>query len=297
MRELVVHQLPVVDEGQPCGVLLERDLHVARQLGASFDDVAVATLLPRAAFSVQANEPLVTAIRTMASRAAAHAVVLDGASVCGVLTTSDALRVLADLLEAREGSARREGTGDRPEPAHVDEVTMNDVDEVDEEAARDPIHALADDASEPAQVVQVAADPREAASWTSEQSGCSLLDAEYLIERIEDFAGKLLRDESAANAGELVKSVRELHDVQATLLASERRELAQTRLDEEPLHRTRLEQLSEERARHTQALATLLLELGSRAKPTSAIAGHALQAIAGLRTYIERERDPLRFVS
>jgi hypothetical protein len=248
---------------------------------------------------VQADEPLVTAIRTMASRAAAHAVVLDGASVCGVLTTSDALRVLADMLEAREGTARREGAGKRPESGHGDgdEVTENEVAEVDEEAARDPIHALTDDASEPARVAPVAADAREAASWTSEQSGCSLLDAEYLIERIEDFAGRLLRDESPANVGELVKSVRELHDVQATLLASERRELAETRPDEEPLHRTRLEQLSEERARHTQALATLLLELDSRAKPTSAIAGHALQAIAGLRTYIERERDPLRFVS
>ncbi|MET0342200.1 MAG: CBS domain-containing protein [Polyangiales bacterium] len=285
MRELVVQQLPVVDDaGQPCGVLLERDLHVAKQLGAAFDSVTVGTVIPHAAFSVKSDEPLVGAVRTMASRAAANAVVLDGSTVSGVLTTHDVLRVLAEVLEARDTDARRAATEERE----------HDVQEDASEQAADasrirPVHGRTPEG--------VPITDATSALPSSEQSGCSLLDAGYLLERVEDFAGKLLRGETESDADELEKSVRELHDVQATLLASERRELEQTRADLEPLHRTRLEQLCEERARHTQALATLLLELDRRSKPTSAIAGHALQAAAALRAYIERERDPLRFVS
>ena len=262
MREYATQLLPVVDRGQPRGVLLERDLHVARKLGAALDVVTVGAVLPGASFSVKSGEHLVTALHAMAARAATHIVVTDETRICGVLATHDVLRLLAELLEQRDIEAGRTGAA--------------------REASAGPGMSGHGDV--------------QSAGWSSEQSGCSLLDEAYLLERVEERAAQLMRD-AQGRPEELREAVRELHDAQATLLASERRELAETRPDEEPLHRTRLEQLSDERARHVQAFASLLIELDRGTKATSSIAGHALQAAAALRTHIEREREPLRFVS
>ena len=265
MREHSAQLLVVVEQGQPCGVLLERDLQVAHQLGTSFDAVRVRSVLSRASLSVKSADPVAFVARSMASRQATHALVLEGTRICGVLTVHDALHLLAQLLEEREGALWRAG---------------------------DATTSAAPVASSGA---ETAGDPASAA-WSNEQSGCSLLDEAYLLERVEHNAAELMRDARIPSHG-LREAVRELHDSQATLLASEMRELAETRPDEGPLHRTRLEQLSDVRARHIQALATLMVELDRGTKPTSHIAGHALQAAAALRTYIEREREPLRFVS
>jgi CBS domain-containing protein len=264
MREHATQLLPVVDQGQPCGLLFERDLHVARQLGAAFDEVTVGKVLLRTSFSVKSDESLETAVRAMASRAASHAVVLEDSVICGVLTTHDALRVLAELLEERGGAARSHESRTSALPARSAGATS--------------------------------ATPPKSGTWPNEQSGCSLLDAAYLLERVEESAARLMRD-AESQPSELRDAVSELHDSQSALLASELHELAETRPDAEPLHRTRLEKLSEERARHTQTLATLLLELDRGTTPISTLAGHALQAGASLRTNIEREREPLRFVS
>lgn len=101
MRELGMTLLPVLDdEGKPCGILLERDLSLARQLQTDLESVTVGAFLPREAFSLTPDETLASAVRSMASRAASSAVVVSGATVRGVFTQIDALRLLAELLEA-----------------------------------------------------------------------------------------------------------------------------------------------------------------------------------------------------
>jgi CBS domain-containing protein len=101
LRELGLPQLPVLDhEGRPCGILLERDLLLVRQLQIDLESVTVGRLLPRDAFSLTPDESLASAVRSMASRAACSAVVVSGAIVRGMFTQHDALRLLAELLEA-----------------------------------------------------------------------------------------------------------------------------------------------------------------------------------------------------
>jgi signal-transduction protein with cAMP-binding, CBS, and nucleotidyltransferase domain len=110
MRECSLQQLPVLAEGTLHGILLERDLLLARQLGANFETTPVRTLLPHDAFCVLPNEPLPSAVRAMASRAAVCAVVVEGAEVRGVLTATDALRLLADMLEAEQAANARDSS-------------------------------------------------------------------------------------------------------------------------------------------------------------------------------------------
>lgn len=108
MRSLSLQQLPVQRDGALHGVLLERDLLLARQLGVNFDTSLVGSLPSHDAFSVMVDESLACAVRAMASRAAACAVVFDEHEVCGILSAASAMRVLAELLEAERAESARE---------------------------------------------------------------------------------------------------------------------------------------------------------------------------------------------
>lgn len=110
MRELGLTQLPVTSQGALQGVLMERDLLLARQLGVDLDATAVRTVLPHGPFSVAPGESLASAVRTMASRASPCAVVMEGPEVRGVLTAADLLRVLAECLEQEQAERAREAT-------------------------------------------------------------------------------------------------------------------------------------------------------------------------------------------
>lgn len=110
MRERSLSQLPVAAEGTSHGVLLERDLLLARQLGVNFETALVRSLIAHDAFSVTPDESLASAVRAMASRAAICAVVMEGTVVRGVLTAAAALRVLAEHLEAEQAQRAREAT-------------------------------------------------------------------------------------------------------------------------------------------------------------------------------------------
>jgi CBS domain-containing protein len=104
MHELKLTQLPVLDdEGKPRGVLMERDLIIARQLAADLGQVTVGALIPREAFSVLPDESLASVVRSMASRAASCVAVVSGNELRGVFTHYDGLRILAEILE---GDAR-----------------------------------------------------------------------------------------------------------------------------------------------------------------------------------------------
>lgn len=108
MRELGLQQIPVLADGQPWGVLYERDLHLARHLGADLTALSVRALIPHESFSVTPDESLASAVRAMASRAASCAVVVAGHEVQGVLSATDTMRTLAELLEAEQAAQRRD---------------------------------------------------------------------------------------------------------------------------------------------------------------------------------------------
>lgn len=104
MRAHALQQLPVLaEEGALAGILLERDLLLALHLGADFTAGSLRMLHLHDAFSVTPDESLASVVRAMASRAADYVAVTEDAKVVGVLTASNALRILADMLEAEQG--------------------------------------------------------------------------------------------------------------------------------------------------------------------------------------------------
>jgi len=238
MRALGLPQLPVLAGGRPCGVLLERDLHTARQLGVDFDHHTVGALVPREFFSVGPDEYFGSVVRTMASRAAPCAVVVEGNEVRGVLTLHDAFQALADLLEEEEAERSRESMV------------------------------------------------------------CSLDDESCLLGRAEELAGRILQGQAPGDEqiGELRTVLRELYDTQLARLNTEERTLACTEHDT-PLRRSELELRRGEHKRQTQALEGVLMVLDDQTQPPAVAATSLQRALESMRSELERERDPVSYVS
>lgn len=101
MREHDIRHLPVLSGGKLVGILSDRDLNFAE----TFQDVdpnrvKVEEAMTPLPYSVAPDVPLRLVAREMAERKYGSAVVMQDHRVIGVLTTTDALRALADALEA-----------------------------------------------------------------------------------------------------------------------------------------------------------------------------------------------------
>jgi acetoin utilization protein AcuB len=102
MDELEIRHLPVVDGAKLVGIVSDRDVELAAELpGIDIDELPVEQVMTPKAFTVRADTPLNVAARAMAARKIGSAVVLEGKAVIGVLTTTDALAALVDLLEGK----------------------------------------------------------------------------------------------------------------------------------------------------------------------------------------------------
>src|SRR5262249_49738409 len=98
MRDLRIRHLPVVDDGKLVWIVSERDIKLAAELpGIDVDTLPIEQLMTRKPYAVRSETPLNVAARAMASRKIGSAVVVEGKSVVGVLTTTDALGALVDL--------------------------------------------------------------------------------------------------------------------------------------------------------------------------------------------------------
>jgi CBS domain-containing protein len=101
--------LPVVDRiGRLKGVLSQTDIvraHASGQPLASWPGLAVRHLMTSPALTIRVDESLLTAARMMEQHHVHRLVVVapDGEHPVGVISTTDLVRALADLLEQTDG--------------------------------------------------------------------------------------------------------------------------------------------------------------------------------------------------
>lgn len=99
MQHLGVRHLPVTDpDGRLVGVLSHREATNALERGADPERTTVEAVMTPEPFAVAPDAPLSSVARQMASERVGSAIVVDDGKVVGVLTTTDALGILADLL-------------------------------------------------------------------------------------------------------------------------------------------------------------------------------------------------------
>lgn len=99
MREHGLRHLPVLRAGRLVGVLTQRDLYFIESLegvDATIDTVTDA--MTPDVYTVSPQDRVRDVARTMADKKYGCAVVVDGGTVAGIFTATDALRHLGDLL-------------------------------------------------------------------------------------------------------------------------------------------------------------------------------------------------------
>ena len=100
MTQLGVRHLPVLEGGQLVGMLSERDISLLRTAAPEHVvKLRVEEAMSGVPYCVEPATPLGDVARHMAVRKLGSAVVVEHGRVIGVFTTTDALQVLAALLE------------------------------------------------------------------------------------------------------------------------------------------------------------------------------------------------------
>jgi len=110
MAEHSIRHLPVTREGELVGLVSGRDLGLAMdaRLGAPrAAGLSVGELAERQPYVVDLSTPIEFVVREMAERRVGSALVTREGKLVGIFTTTDACRLLADLL-----GGRRPGEGD-----------------------------------------------------------------------------------------------------------------------------------------------------------------------------------------
>ena len=118
MRQHRIRHLPVLEGGKLAGILSQRDLYFVETLnGVDPEQVAVEEAMSPDPYIVNRDTPLRTVASEMWKRRLGSAVVVEGAKVVGVFTTSDAMHALAELLEpAPHRPRKRPATERSPAP-------------------------------------------------------------------------------------------------------------------------------------------------------------------------------------
>jgi acetoin utilization protein AcuB len=101
-----IHHLPVVHDGQLIGIVSQRDIAVAESLTAMDPQrIPVGKIMTPVPFTCGPEAHVEAVAREMAAHHYGSAVVVDRdhpSHVVGVFTTTDALRALAEILDARK---------------------------------------------------------------------------------------------------------------------------------------------------------------------------------------------------
>jgi acetoin utilization protein AcuB len=101
MREHRIRHLPVLEAGELVGLVSERDLHLIETLPDSDPDtVTVEEEMSADVYTAGLDAPIDRIVEKMAEHKYGSVVVLDRRNVvAGIFTTTDALQVLADVLQ------------------------------------------------------------------------------------------------------------------------------------------------------------------------------------------------------
>ncbi len=104
MEQFGIRHLPVLDGGELRGILTERD--IALVLSTAGEDASAMTAedaMTPDPYTVGPEAPLQPVIQELAEKKYGAAIVVDGARVAGLLTVTDAMHLLSDLLAAKVG--------------------------------------------------------------------------------------------------------------------------------------------------------------------------------------------------
>lgn len=99
MKKHKIRHLPVLESGALVGVLSDRDVQVISSM-SELDPtcILVEDAMSQAPWTVSPTTPLVEVAQHMAETKIGSAVVMENDKVVGVFTTTDGMRILAELI-------------------------------------------------------------------------------------------------------------------------------------------------------------------------------------------------------
>ena len=98
MRDRRCHHVPVMDGPRLYGILSREDLHeLALRGGTSTEDLVAGDVCTRDLLTVNPMTPIVEVAQAMIDRQVGSALVSDGDVLVGIFTSTDALRLIAEL--------------------------------------------------------------------------------------------------------------------------------------------------------------------------------------------------------
>ncbi|MGE0867092.1 MAG: CBS domain-containing protein [Kofleriaceae bacterium] len=104
MRSHGFRHLPVTKNGKLVGIISDRDLRIDRTRGATdLEAIRAEDVMTKTVIAVAPETPMDQALQLMSAMRCSSLVAIDKTGVAGILTASDALWALSDLLR-REAS-------------------------------------------------------------------------------------------------------------------------------------------------------------------------------------------------
>lgn len=97
MRENLCHHVPVMDGSHLFGVLSREDLHELALQGRRTEKRTAGEVCTRDVLTVGPMTPIVEVARAMLDRSVGSALVVDGDVLVGIFTSTDAVRLIAEL--------------------------------------------------------------------------------------------------------------------------------------------------------------------------------------------------------
>ena len=94
--------LLVLREGDPAGIVSERDVVAHVAAGSNLSHLTVGEVMTGDLVTVQADTPVITAARAMVDADIRHLPVLQGRLIAGMVSIRDVVPVLADALEEED---------------------------------------------------------------------------------------------------------------------------------------------------------------------------------------------------
>lgn len=111
MREHKIRHLPVVDEGELCGIISERDLLLCEtRSGARPDTILVEVAMVENPFIVPSDTPLDEVVEIMGEHKYGSVVVVGRDGIEGIFTATDACQAFAQMLREAEREGLMAGT-------------------------------------------------------------------------------------------------------------------------------------------------------------------------------------------